>query len=343
MGIISLVNQPVLVLLPFICCLCCRAALTDPSELAVVSALVDSNNGPILTAFNPGDCTYDPNFPVGLEDPPPIECNAPFSPSHIKLIKLNNLPPTLTFTLPPSIGNLSSLNSLQIYSNPSLVGTLPSAWTSLSSLTYLKLDHNPRLSGTLPAWESMSRLAKLYLNHCPLSGTIPVQWSSMTSLAGLYTGATSIWGAPVKLSYSYGSLFIEGLGPEWSVCSAPAYFYPRSWAVPRNCSRDTDCPIGHYCGNCSELGLYPAAGNMCRPCTSHPDPRGCDCAVNGTAFGLYPACSPCTGIPGCAVAETCTGPSDQQCPQCEAGNFRSPSAAACARCSNGGADYHCGS
>ncbi len=114
-----------------------------------------------------------------------------------------------------------------------------------------------------------------------------------------------------------------------------------------SCTSDDDCPAGHYCGDCGELGAdyYTTEGSMCRPCSSHPDGTCPICSVSSsnTRYGDdYPACPFCTDIPNCAVDETCSNGSDQQCAQCEQGRYKANDASSCELCGNGGDTYDCG-
>ena len=117
-------------------------------------------------------------------------------------------------------------------------------------------------------------------------------------------------------------------------------------AEATSCSRDSDCPPAHYCGDCSTLPMggpyYTGSGNMCRPCSSHPIGCPSRCGDDNTAFGDWPACSSCADIPGCAVPETCTTADDQLCVVCETGRYLAPSGKSCESCGNGGNVYACG-
>jgi hypothetical protein len=124
---------------------------------------------------------------------------------------------------------------------------------------------------------------------------------------------------------------------------SPVAFLVCCTAAPCNaratsCSQDSDCPTGHYCGDCSELGLWSQQGNMCRPCRSHPDGGVCpDC--DAFSYGDYP-CTACSGIPGCNLT-TCTNSSDEQCSKCLEGYYQE-SLTTCKPCANGGPAYTCG-
>ena len=68
-----------------------------------------------------------------------------------------------------------------------LVGPLPAAWGNMSTVVTLSITTNPTLGGTLPAeWgSSMTKLKYLYLSSNNFSGSIPVAWRSMSSLTYL--------------------------------------------------------------------------------------------------------------------------------------------------------------
>jgi len=78
----------------------------------------------------------------------------------------------LSGSLPASLGNLSSLTSVDLEQN-FLTGALPSSVGSLAALRSLNLVSNA-LSGTLPAqFASLVALTSLYLANSGLCGSVP--------------------------------------------------------------------------------------------------------------------------------------------------------------------------
>jgi len=78
----------------------------------------------------------------------------------------------LSGSLPASLGNLSSLTSVDLEQN-FLTGALPSSVGSLAALRSLNLVSNA-LSGTLPAqFASLAALTSLYLANSGLCGSVP--------------------------------------------------------------------------------------------------------------------------------------------------------------------------
>ena len=93
-----------------------------------------------------------------------------------------NIYHALSGTIPASLGSLTNLKSLRLYTNPMLAGTIPAALSSLSALTILDLDGNS-LSGTLPdIFTSLTALQVLDLSSNNLNGTLPASVTSMSSL-----------------------------------------------------------------------------------------------------------------------------------------------------------------
>lgn len=90
----------------------------------------------------------------------------------------------ITGTLPSQLGNLASLQILEIRRN-SLTGSIPASIGNLSDLWLLNLERN-QLSGSIPSsLGSMPNLADLSLNENQLTGPIPPQLGSATSLQAL--------------------------------------------------------------------------------------------------------------------------------------------------------------
>eukprot|EP00656_Telonema_subtile_P018635 TRINITY_DN2008_c0_g1_i41.p2 TRINITY_DN2008_c0_g1~~TRINITY_DN2008_c0_g1_i41.p2 ORF type:complete len:137 (+),score=18.64 TRINITY_DN2008_c0_g1_i41:66-476(+) len=85
--------------------------------------------------------------------------------------------PSLSGTIPDSLGSLSHLQELYMHSNPLLSGTIPDSLGSLPSiqLVDLLMHSNPSLSGTIPdSLGILDQLVHLDMHSNPsLSGTIP--------------------------------------------------------------------------------------------------------------------------------------------------------------------------
>jgi len=98
-----------------------------------------------------------------------------------------------TGTIPSTIGQLSSLQSLYLNSNQ-LTGTIPSTIGQLSSLQYLYLYSN-QLTGTIPSTiGQLSSLYYLYLAYNQLTGTIPSTIGQLSSLQGLVLNNNQLTG-----------------------------------------------------------------------------------------------------------------------------------------------------
>ena len=105
----------------------------------------------------------------------------------------------LTGPIPPELRNLTSLRGLDLSHN-SLSGPIPPEIWNLTSLRSLRLEYN-RLSGSIPAEVgNLTSLTRLDLRRNLLSGPIPAEVGNLTSLTALELEANQLTGAiPVEL------------------------------------------------------------------------------------------------------------------------------------------------
>lgn len=97
----------------------------------------------------------------------------------VQLLRLKNN--NLTGTIPPGLGSLSGLGSLQITGND-LSGSIPAELGNLSNLTALDLSGNG-LTGTIPpALGNLSNLQNLNLSNQELSGSVPPELGNLTGV-----------------------------------------------------------------------------------------------------------------------------------------------------------------
>jgi hypothetical protein len=100
----------------------------------------------------------------------------------------------LSGVIPPELGNLLSLEELDLSSNQ-LSGVIPPELGNLSSLTYLLLDSN-QLGGSIPQeLGKMSSLEELHLGSNWLIGLIPPELGSLSSLGYLHLGSNQLTGS----------------------------------------------------------------------------------------------------------------------------------------------------
>ena len=105
----------------------------------------------------------------------------------------------LTGTLPSELGNLASLEGLNLYNND-LAGSIPASLGNLADLLRLDLSGND-LTGTIPVeLGDLGNLRGLSLQHNDLTGSIPVQLGNLASLRVLYLSDNQLTGPiPVEL------------------------------------------------------------------------------------------------------------------------------------------------
>ena len=79
----------------------------------------------------------------------------------------------LTGTLPPEIGDLTSLEWLSFYLGNSINGTLPEEIANLTELRVLSFEHN-NFTGPIPAsYANLNKLRGFWFNNNQLSGEVP--------------------------------------------------------------------------------------------------------------------------------------------------------------------------
>ena len=100
----------------------------------------------------------------------------------------------LTGTIPATLGNLASLESLAMGRNE-LSGPIPAELGNLSGLTLLALGGN-KLTGTVPTWlGDLNNLEWLFLWGNQLSGPIPTELVNLTNLKLLELGSNQLSGS----------------------------------------------------------------------------------------------------------------------------------------------------
>ena len=115
-------------------------------------------------------------------------------------------------SIPPELGNLTSLTDLALIGNE-LSGPIPPELGNLVSLDRLRLDGNA-LSGPIPPeLGKLSALTELYLSHNALDGPIPPDLADLASLSLLWLNETQLSGSiPPELGglTSLRVLWLEG-------------------------------------------------------------------------------------------------------------------------------------
>ena len=106
----------------------------------------------------------------------------------------------LNGSIPPELGSLSNLVSLDLYSNE-LSGPVPTELGNLSSLTFLELGRN-QLTGEIPAeLGNLADLEKLSFSGNQLTGEIPAELGNLSDLRKLYLRENGLTGEiPAELA-----------------------------------------------------------------------------------------------------------------------------------------------
>ena len=122
---------------------------------------------------------------------------------------------SLTGPIPPELGNLSNLRDLDLRAS-SLTGPIPPELGNLSNLRQLLLRNN-RLSGEFPLWienlgslQQFSIQGNLLTGHLPLEYPLPSSISSAPGILGVPLGSATIGG---------GNMFI-GCLPSWATATS---------------------------------------------------------------------------------------------------------------------------
>ncbi|MCX6583459.1 MAG: carboxypeptidase regulatory-like domain-containing protein [Candidatus Aminicenantes bacterium] len=97
-------------------------------------------------------------------------------------------------SIPSELGNLSNLQTLEIYENQ-LSGSIPAEIGNLSNLHWLGL-HNNQLNGSIPpGLGNLSNLTNLNLDNNQLSGGIPSQLGNLSNLQELWLPGNQLSGS----------------------------------------------------------------------------------------------------------------------------------------------------
>jgi len=157
----------------------------------------------------------------------------------------------LSGTIPPSIGQLSLLSTIDL-SFSSIGGTIPSTIGALSLLNYLSL-FSTQLSGTIPSELAQNmQLSYLYLSDTQVSGTIPPNFAQLLQLQSLYLSNTQIFGPIPSLGYItslqvlslastgiYGCLYTTQVPPKiYDFCDLTDVTYNCYCIMPYSCIRE---------------------------------------------------------------------------------------------------------
>ncbi|XP_015879654.3 MDIS1-interacting receptor like kinase 2-like [Ziziphus jujuba] len=99
----------------------------------------------------------------------------------------------LNGSLPSSVGQLTKLTALSLYSNR-ISGSIPPEIGKLTNLTYLDLDDNNLIGQLPPILGQLTNLSYLYLNSNHLNGSIPLSIGQLVKLDSLFLNGNMLSG-----------------------------------------------------------------------------------------------------------------------------------------------------
>ena len=137
----------------------------------------------------------------------------------------------LSGEIPASLGNLTNLRYLELYSD-GLSGEIPTELGNLANLQKLHLGSN-ELSGTIPVeLGDLTNLRYLELGHNELSGSIPPELGDLTSLQRILHSNQLTGEIPVEPRTS--GLYLSGRAARFgtSLASRGSRHQPVEWDDP---------------------------------------------------------------------------------------------------------------
>eukprot|EP00899_Mesostigma_viride_P017719 jgi/Mesvir1/25949/Mv20942-RA.1 len=157
----------------------------------------------------------------------------------------------LSGTIPPELGSLSRLTTLDLLIWKNMSGTIPPELKFLSNLETLSLGGPNELSGTIPPeLGSLSKLTYLSVGDTQLSGTIPPELASAPKLTAVALYNNKLVGSiPPQLGINAGSISLYLVNN--SMICGPDPIVPNK-VVNRNGTWGLTCPVCFYTGSSSD-------------------------------------------------------------------------------------------
>jgi hypothetical protein len=127
----------------------------------------------------------------------------------------------LTGSIPASYGSLSNLETIMLQNNL-LSGEIPTALSSMGQLQQLKLEGN-LLSGAVPSWlGALPNLTYVGVSNNQLTGSLPASFGSLLGLTNLYAEQNLLTGIDVALA-DWGYPFFCNLSNNTFKCPIPSW------------------------------------------------------------------------------------------------------------------------
>ena len=107
----------------------------------------------------------------------------------------------LSGAIPPELGTLSSLLGLYLHDNQ-LTGAIPPELGNLTNLAYLNLGYNLLTGSIPPELGNLPNLQALSLESTHLTGSLPPEFGNLSKLENLYLNSNQLSGSiPPELGY----------------------------------------------------------------------------------------------------------------------------------------------
>ncbi len=168
-------------LLPFV-------AMVEPESASSQAPATGSDRAALVALYNATDGPNWKNNTNWLSDRPIGKWHGVTTDASGRVVELGLRDNQLSGEIPPELGSLASLQSLDLQDNR-LFGRIPAWLGSLTNLRMLNLSWNHRLHGEIPSeLGNLAKLERLFLGANGIGGSIPSELGNLTRLRELWLG-----------------------------------------------------------------------------------------------------------------------------------------------------------